>query len=39
VENHGDDDDAGWGRLVHKNSLAILPAETSGSEYEEWTRE
>jgi hypothetical protein len=25
--------------LVHQSSLAILPAETSESEYEEWTKE
>jgi hypothetical protein len=26
-------------RFTHQSSLAILPAETSGSEYVEWTKE
>jgi hypothetical protein len=33
MENHGDDDDSSWGNswFVHQNSVALLPAETSGS--------
>jgi hypothetical protein len=34
-----DKNDAGWRKLVYQSSLVILPAEISGREWKEWTKE